>query len=251
MDEKDIQKASTAFQKALLKDRSIGALMKKLNGEDAQYADVYSYATAISEHLIKAVKSVLPESEWDTVTADMLLQILTPMMRHSHGLINDAYALVQQMMNENAGVGLNAVLTQFSDRSERLSGMADRAVELDYEQARRFLEPAIENFNLSLIDDNIRANCDFQAVSGMKVTVTREVMGGCCSWCEGLAGTYDYESIRRGSNVWARHRGCRCTLTFNGEKTVWGGKNSDRWRWKAASDEQRQRNRTGSWDGSE
>lgn len=81
---------------------------------------------------------------------------------------------------------------------------------------RRLLSSAIENVSNAFYDAYVEVNCRFRAAVGLKVTVIRDEIGDCCSWCKDLAGIYNYETVPK--EVWGRHENCRCIVTTRTEK---------------------------------
>lgn len=233
-----------SFEAAVSRDKRLSTLARKLNGKQSTYEDVYKYAERLAKLLSDILVPQFGENAAE-LTGSEIVAILSPLMKTSHGLVNDAYKLVQDLVNNKSGIGLASALIKFADREDRIDGMAEWLYTHPAEEHEAFIQGAVENYNLSLVDDDMQENARFQNRSGITVTVTREAEPGCCDWCSALAGTYNYQDIKAGSDVWARHRFCRCTLTFNSEKTVWG--NGDRSAWNAASTSQRNRNRRATW----
>lgn len=246
----DLRAIRAEFERLINHDTALLAMTRRMENGTGAMEDVYRYASRVSSHLSRAIKSRLALFVSDDAhyEIELLQALISPMLINTHGLVNQAFMVVQQQLNENNGLGLSplVVSTNDEDRQSRIDGISNRMVELEKPEADAFMEQAIENYNLSLVDEDQKANAEFQAISGLKVTVKRETRGAAaCQWCKALAGTYNYEDIRGGSEVWARHRGCFCILTFNSQKTVWGGDTNDRWKWKAAPNSTRNKNENG------
>lgn len=61
----------------------------------------------------------------------------------------------------------------------------------------------------------------------VRTTTGRET----CDWCKRLAGTYDYEDVRHGHDVWKRHLDCDCKIehvSAKGREVVQNYKRSNR-----------------------
>lgn len=84
---------------------------------------------------------------------------------------------------------------------------------------RRLLSWGTENVAQGFYDDYVEELSRFRAEAGLKVTIIRDEMGDCCSWCHDLAGVYGYEDAPE--DVWARHAHCRCIVTTKTEKGEW------------------------------
>lgn len=84
------------------------------------------------------------------------------------------------------------------------------------EEMEDLAEASIENLAQHFFDSYERENAAFRRSSGLKVTVIREELGDCCSWCADLAGVYEYGSEPK--DVWARHANCRCMVVTKTER---------------------------------
>ena len=91
------------------------------------------------------------------------------------------------------------------------------------EEMEDLAETSIENLAQHFFDSYERENAAFRRSSGLKVTVIREELGDCCSWCADLAGVYEYGSEPK--DVWARHANCRCMVVTKTER----GNYQDAW----------------------
>lgn len=83
----------------------------------------------------------------------------------------------------------------------------------------------IENVINSYYNDFIEANVRARADAGIKEMVIREALGGCCEWCQNLAGIYEYGNHPK--DVFSRHDNCTCIVTFKDEEgytDVWSKK---------------------------
>lgn len=75
------------------------------------------------------------------------------------------------------------------------------------------------NFTRAVLDDAVEVNADFQAKAGLDVKIVRTPRERfTCDWCKRLAGTYDYEDVRHGHDVWKRHLDCDCKIVHVSEK---------------------------------
>lgn len=74
----------------------------------------------------------------------------------------------------------------------------------------------IEHIVKSFYDDFIELNVRVRADAGMKEMVIREALGGCCEWCQKLAGIYEYG--KHPKDIFKRHDNCTCLVTFKDEE---------------------------------
>lgn len=78
------------------------------------------------------------------------------------------------------------------------------------------LDAVISTFCMSIVDDSVKANADFQYNAGMSPKIIRTTDGKCCEWCNKLAGVYDYEKVKNtGNEVFRRHRNCGCIVAYD------------------------------------
>lgn len=81
------------------------------------------------------------------------------------------------------------------------------------------LDSGIRNIVQSFHDSFVETNAKFRAKAGLKVTIVRESIGECCSWCSDLAGTYSYDNAPK--DIYARHLNCCCVVSTKTEKGTW------------------------------
>lgn len=80
-----------------------------------------------------------------------------------------------------------------------------------YETFKRSLTTISQSF----IDDYIKQNAGFRALSGLKEKIVRSSNGKCCRWCTQMAGAYSYPAP---NDIYRRHDNCDCTVTYISEK---------------------------------
>ncbi len=86
----------------------------------------------------------------------------------------------------------------------------------DKDILKRLTSSTVENMCQSMFDDFIKANAETSVDIGLSAKVIREEVANCCSWCRGLAGTYEYG--KEPDNVYQRHDNCKCLVVFKREK---------------------------------
>ncbi len=108
--------------------------------------------------------------------------------------------------------------------TDRIDGIIDRVSDAEeYEKASWLLgNGVLTNFAVSVIDDTIKANVDFQGKAGVPAKVKRYTVGYCCKWCNDLVGTYTYPDVP--DELWHRHQNCNCLIDY----TPAGGGRLDR-----------------------
>lgn len=82
------------------------------------------------------------------------------------------------------------------------------------------------NFCHSFYDEFVEQNVAFRHRAGVKSLIIRRNLGGCCDWCQNLAGIYVYGEEPK--DVYRRHDSCRCLVTSKfesqGYQDVWSKK---------------------------
>ena len=141
---------------------------------------------------------------------------LTPAsLDRNYELVAQYCGLTQAALNKKAGLGLNAVKPANDlDRAEGITKHVTSAE--DPAQAAARLTTDTESYDRHTVDESVRQNADFHYRSGVRATIQRIADPGCCAWCSGLAGTYDYAQVRRaGNDVWRRHANCGCLILYD------------------------------------
>ena len=121
--------------------------------------------------------------------------------------------------------------------STRIEGIIDRLSNTEsFDDIKWILgDSIIANYAVSIIDDHLKANVDFQSKAGLTVTVERIATGRKpCKYCEKREGKFTAPNIP--ASVWERHSGCYCYINYSGDgirRTLSGsGK-----RWEVQSEE--------------
>lgn len=234
------------FEKRLRGDRTLKEIAKRVrNGSD--YADAGEYAVRVGELLAKTLEEnagAIPDTA--RITGE---EILRPLFEYEHDLAAEAARVVTENLNAEGGFQIKALTADYEP--ERVGGIIDHFSKFDTpeEGIQAIEEPAV-NYGQSVVDRSLEKNAEASAKAGIQRyiirkaeasavktrKITRKTAKGTktykstykvpCEWCEGLAGTYEYKG--NGSNVprdvYRRHLGCRCTLTFrngNRAQNVW------------------------------
>lgn len=83
----------------------------------------------------------------------------------------------------------------------------------------RLLDSSVRNLSQAFYDQFVEVNASFRLKAGFMVTIVREELGDCCSWCADLAGTYSYDNAPK--DVFARHANCKCIVITKTQKGTW------------------------------
>lgn len=237
------EKIQSSFKNYCLKDRRLTQISKRIRDGTANQTDSHDYAEHLGENLSRAlVKNLtadnLPNGK---LYYNIAQRTVIPGLEKNYQLINDISSDIQAIADLKANIGLGAVRADFP--TNRINGLIDKMTSdnITIDEVIRWLGEPIINNSEAFFDDFVRANADFRTNVGLKSTITRTVVSGCCQWCEDLAGTYDYDTVP--PEVYQRHEFCRCTVTFQSKKTsqnVWTKKT-----WESSPEEIQRRENAG------
>lgn len=220
-EEKDIAPAlletiEKAFYENLARDRKGAELLKKIHIKHATYETAGDYAEQIGIALAKAFRDnlssdVLPDGKMYWNIAD---RVVRPLIGADYRLTSEAAALVQQALNEAAGIGLKAKAAPLNE--ERVSGFLNTLANAErYDDVAYMLEePVLVNFTRSIVDETVKVNADFHRSAGLHPKIVRRAEHKACKWCRALAGSYNYPEDTP-DDVFRRHENCRCVVEYD------------------------------------
>ena len=185
--------------------------LKNVNIKATSYEDVNDYAVALGEILTTAFNIHITENP-----GEIIEQILNDRLKENHRLITDFGRMVQDILNKQAKIGLEAQIPEVNQ--SRINGLVSRLTQEDFEKSKWLLGSPIVNFSQSVVDDMVRKNAEFHYKSGMSPKIIRKETGKCCKWCKNLVGTYRYPDVPK--DVYRRHQNCRCTVEYIPKKGV-------------------------------
>lgn len=226
MDPKDTREK---YREALERDKKIQALEKRIRDGSGRYSDVDDIASRAGRHAGKLIAGTVKENAVDgMIEKDVAAAILQPTMYDNYEYVAGLAETVQKSLNKKAGIGLNTVKPRWNQ--SRVDGLAEELAEAeDVNELTDKLVSQVENASMSVVDEAVRENADFQYQVGMEPKIVREAEAKCCEWCANLEGEYDYKDVKdSGNDVYRRHDNCRCTVEFvpgNGTRqNVWSKK---------------------------
>ncbi|MBO6078257.1 MAG: hypothetical protein J6P66_05835 [Bacteroidaceae bacterium] len=211
-----LEKVQSDYRKLREKDEELARISERTAAGSADGKDLDAYAVREGELLAEALHrnvsgDVLPNGKMYFNIAD---RVLPSVLRENYDNVADMSERIIAGMNDRAGIHIRAQRPDLNE--DRVNGLVNLAATADqYEERRKEIEADVVNFSQSVGTDTVRKNADFQYQSGLSPKIHRTAEGGCCKWCAGLAGTYDYASVKAGGDVWLRHRDCRCIVEFD------------------------------------
>ena len=237
------EQIQSSFKNYCLKDRRLTQISKRIRDGTANQIDAHDYAEHLGENLSRAlVNNLTPDNLPNgTLYYNIAQRTVIPGLEENYNIINDIASDIQAIADAKAQIGLSAAKADFP--TSRINGLIDKMTsdEIVFDQVVRWLGEPIINNSEAFFDDFVKANAEFRANVGLKATITRTVVSGCCEWCEAMAGTYDYGS--EPPDIYKRHEFCRCSVTYQSKKTsqnVWSKRT-----WESSPEELERRENIG------
>lgn len=231
------------FQRRVDKSGAEVRMANRIRDGTASLDEVHSYAQQIGEILSDSllanlIEDALPDGRlyWNIAN-----RTIRPMLKNNYLLVNEAAKAVQKKIDDEMGLGLNALAGEFlEDRIDRLIGGAAEAE--TFEQMQVEIGEPVINCSESFFDDFVQANAEFREQAGLQTRVVRTAAANCCPWCADLVGEYSPQEARS-EGVYRRHLFCRCTVTYESgrhRQEVWSKRS-----WMASSAQLNERKTAG------
>lgn len=209
-----VEKITQQFQQEYSKSKKIQELLEKVKSGMATYADAQEYSLEVSKLIGTAYEkhvssAVLPDGR---MYYNIASRLIPSSLDENHSLVSAYAATVQKQLNKNAGIGLR-VQTVGKDE-DRTAGLVDLASDAEqYDDVKDKLKGAFETYSQRIVDRSVQANAEFQYKYGLTPKIIRQASRSCCSWCQALAGEYDYPDVPE--DVYRRHGNCMCTVEYD------------------------------------
>ena len=203
------------FERLYKADRRTARLVERISSGKATHLDTQAYAVRVGELSSKAMTKVLtPEALPDgRMYYNIAQRTILPTMESDHKLITMAADEVEVTLREKANIGIKPAAAKMDQ--ERVHAIIDKACSSeDFSEVAYVLDEPVKNTAQSFVDDFIRAQATSLNRWGMRPKITRTVVGGCCEWCQNLAGTYNYGEEPR-PEFYQRHDHCRCAIIYD------------------------------------
>ena len=218
------------FSERFEKDPEVERIYKMLRNRSADYADAQRFAIALGDILT----AVLQNEDYTGVNLYELAEDIVGMLDQNVRLVDQVCDVIQGQMNESVNIGIEPVVPKIS--TDRKQGIRDMVINANSNDTiHNAVAQSVTNYGQAYVDEWVKTNAEFQIKSGLGATIVRVWSGSYPShdtkhtdYCRELAGVYQYESgaqnyMRKGGNMWsveggknilARHKGCRCTVSF-------------------------------------
>lgn len=212
-----LRKINKSFTLSYQKSEKVRKLLLAIKSKNCDYLKAMEYAEEVGKILAEAYmknlsSDVLPDGK---MYYDIASAILNPTLENNYGLISSYVCGAMDVMNEKAGI--NAKARKPSYNVDKTLGLIKKVSEAEYfDDVKSYLnEPVITNA-LSIVDEGARVNADLHYNMNRKPVIVRRASFGCCKWCRGLAGVYNYEDVKnKGNDVFRRHANCRCQVIYD------------------------------------
>ena len=249
-----LQEIKDEFAKRCQADKEISSLLARIQSGSGSYEDASEASRRIGSELSRIYTQKMRDAYNVNISAgtDEIDEILRQTLKHDYETITDLSKATQENLNKTAGINMKAVAPEYNvNRTEGIISRVDEFSQRNLDAAMNELETNMVNYSMSVVDDSVKANAEYQFKAGMVPKIKR-IMHGFkpCKWCQALAGTYEYPDVP--NDVYRRHQNCYCTVTYTpvGSKRsqdVWSkkwGKERDfeiEQRKRAADNEKRKR----------
>lgn len=202
MDEENI---GALFIEAAESGGDVTDWVNALNEGYGTYNEVDNIAEYVGDEIAKRLQAVYSDER------------LRKFVEEGHQVITEAGVQAQSNLNDAAKIGIKPKVMKCPEA--KIDDLIFELADLDSDALNAILKVEIPSLMMSMVDDMVEYNADFQADAGLSPYIVRTWSGMYPShdtkhtdWCHDLAGTYNYRD--RPDNVFARHRGCRCKVEY-------------------------------------
>ncbi len=216
----DIQ---SSFRNRMKLDRRVLRVTGRIRDGTASMIEAHTYAERVGVNLSNALLQYMTEDNLPngTLYYNIADRVVKPLLQEDYDLVNLKAEDIQRIADRRAKIGIRSARADFPD--ERIDGLIKKiADEPTLEKSLAWLREPIVNNSEAFFDDFVRTNAQVRQEMGLKTIITRTVFPGCCSWCEEMAGTYEYG--KEPPDIYRRHENCRCEVTYQTDRTsqnVW------------------------------
>lgn len=201
-------------------DKEVKEIYKKVRNGTATFKEMKRFSERAGAILVESLKATfsadkLPDGKLYQNIAE---KVIIPMLEDNHTLITEVCGYVADDLNKAARIGTKAVTAAFNaDKAETVAQIAANCGEVVPGNKAAQL---VENATMSMVDDFIQANLEFQKKLGLVPQIQRIYHKGKkhCEFCASLQYTGEYKGPGMPAEIFLRHRDCRCTLIYKPQK---------------------------------
>lgn len=194
--------------------------LRTLASKAKSYPDAQKFAAKATEILCEIIGK---EVDIANIPPDDLMQIITGTLKTNHAEVTKVCAQVQRKLNEEIGIGMNAVEPEFD--AERARGLSTTLSDAE-EFSPEYLKNLLTNFSRSVVDRSIYENARAHKDAGLKTLIIRHYDGvglhdgkESCKWCLDRQGEWDDYRSALSAGAFERHPGCGCYIEYHVGKT--------------------------------
>lgn len=209
------QQMMDELQRKIQTDSKLSSIRNKIQNGD--YSEASQYGMRSGEILSEVIRGNITEELFQQCDVKGLGEMLLPVIKQENQYVSNAVSAAQKAQNAEVGIGIKPLQAENDLNSyfNIFTKMKSDAYE-SFEQASWLLDEPIVHDSLSIVDDTLHENAEFQYKSGLKTCVIRDPEPDCCDWCAERAGTYYYPDVP--DSVWERHNNCLCEIGIETEK---------------------------------
>ena len=189
------------------------------------FLDAQMYAEQLGADVMEMITEEMAEDE--------LVEALFPALQSAGKRVIDAAAIVQRLIDAEAGVGLAPLEPEFNPRVRTASLVSDIL------EAPLTAPKLVEKELVGLVDDTVRINAEAREELGLVTHITRTysdvgLRNGTkysedCEWCKSRCGSWDNYRDAYDAGVFERHPGCMCEIDYHVENTHTRSRGSYKW----------------------
>lgn len=202
------------------KNKSVGNIYEKLRKGTATYEDANKFGKEISSIL----STVVDETVTDRIVNEEAKTMLYNMIGQNVELVSAVCDAVQSNLNTLAEISIKPISPNKSRIKDRMGGIIKS---IDDKTPIKEVIRSGETLTLSVVDEWVQTNAEFQAKAGLSPVIVRKWDGTWGShdtrhtdFCSRLQGVYEYPVSDR--RVFQRHKGCQCVISYYPNKKAQG-----------------------------
>lgn len=208
-----LEKIKKDFEEKSSKNIKLKELIALLENGNVDYEKANEYSRELGLILAESFKKNLSSEQLPDgkLYYNIANRIIPEMMHNNYDLISNYCLKTQETLNIKANLKIKSIPSKINE--DRITRMVDIVSGKDeYDEISYMLDEPVVNFSQSIVDDSVKQNAEFHYKSGLNPKIIRISTGDCCSWCERIAGIYDYEGIN--TDVFRRHKNCACLVIY-------------------------------------
>ena len=159
-----LEKIQKQFYRDIEKNRIIKNFKKQAQRGKTSYGKANEVAQEIGKILAQAYSDnlssdTLPDGR---MYYNIAFRVLNPTLTEAYGMAADNAEIVQQIMNEAAGIGIKAMRAQI--QQDNIDGIINRiSSEEHFDDVKWILDAPVRNLVQKAMDDTVQKNADFHA----------------------------------------------------------------------------------------